>query len=415
VDYTLSVTVTDGPLDGATITDTLPDGLTYVAGSADPETGFSVDGQDLTWTTGALESGTYEFTYQALVDGDAPIGTSIVNTGCVTSDDDAEDGLICDDSEIEIVPSTVAFDKSSNFDGEFILRGQTIDYALSVTVTDGPVHNAVITDQLPDGLTYLDGSADPADGLAADGQDLTWTLGTLENGTYEFTYSATVDADATGELPNLACIDVDESDSAICDQTTTEVRVPTLVIGKDADTDTVELLFDAQGNLLSTTPDPVTWTLTWTMTNGPVTNAVITDVIPDGLTYVADSASDGGAYDPATRTLTWTFPSLTEASGTVSFETSTDADAPIGTPIENVAVIDSNETAPDDGRDSITVSEQSEQGSTGSPAPSVPNTASVTGPNGQPVTIPVELLAVLFLASLGTLATVNVRSVRRRR
>ncbi len=415
VEYTLTVTVTDGPLDAAVITDAIPDGLTYVAGSADPMDGFEVDGQDLTWTTGSLDSGTYEFTYSALVDGDVAIGSSIVNTGCVTSEDDAEDGLICDDSEIEVKPSTVEFDKSSNFDGEFVLRGETIDYSLTVTVTDGPVHNAVITDTLPDGLTYLDGSADPATGFAANGQDLTWTLGTLENGTYEFTYSATVDADAIGELANLACIDVDETDSAICDQTTTEVRVPTLMIGKDADTETVALLFDAQGNLKSVTPNPVTWTLTWTMTNGPVTNAVISDVIPDGLTYVADSASDGGVYDAATHTLTWTFPSLSDASGTVSFETSTDADAAIGIPIENVAVIDSDETAPDDGRDSITVSEQSEQGSTGTPEPSVPDTASVSGPNGQPVTIPVELLMVLFLASLGTLATVNVRSVRRRR
>ncbi|MEO8247021.1 MAG: isopeptide-forming domain-containing fimbrial protein [Chloroflexota bacterium] len=415
VEYTLTVTVTDGPLESAVITDSIPDGLTYVAGSADPMDGFEVDGQDLTWTTGSLDSGIYEFTYSALVDGDAAIGSSIVNTGCVSSEDDAEDGLICDDSEIEVKPSTVEFDKSSNFDGEFVLRGETIDYSLTVTVTDGPVHNAVITDTLPAGLTYLEDSADPATGFAADGQDLTWTLGTLENGTYEFSYSATVDADAIGELANLACIDVDETDSAICDQTTTDVRIPTLVIGKDADTETVALLFDAQGNLKSVTPNPVTWTLTWTMTNGPVTNAVITDVIPDGLTYVADSASDGGVYDAATHTVTWTFPSLSDASGTVSFETSTDADAAIGTPIENVAVIDSNETAPDDGRDSITVSEQSEQGSTGTPEPSVPDTASVSGPNGQPVTIPVELLMVLFLASLGTLATVNVRSVRRRR
>ncbi|HET7684902.1 MAG TPA: isopeptide-forming domain-containing fimbrial protein [Candidatus Limnocylindria bacterium] len=414
VSYTLTVTVSDGPINDAEVSDTLPAGLTYVVGSADPATGFSVTGQELTWTVASLSTGTHEFTYDAIVDDDAPIGATLVNTGCVTSEDDAEDGLICDDSEIEVKPSTIDFDKSSNHDGEFVLRGDTIDYTLTVTVTDGPIHNAVVTDELPDGLTYVDGSADPATGFDADGQDLTWTVGTLASGTYEFTYSATVDSDATGELPNLGCVDADETDALICDQTSVEVRVPTLVISKSASTETVLLLFDVAGNLKSVTPNPVTWTLTWSMTSGPVTNAVITDVIPDGLTYVAGSASNGGTFDAATSTLTWNLGTLTESIGSVTFQTTTDADAAIGTPIENVAVIDSNETAPDDGRDSITVSEQQEQGSTGTPKPSVPNTASVNGPHGQPVTIPIELLAVLFLASLGTLATANIRSVRRR-
>jgi hypothetical protein len=45
----------------------------------------------------------------------------------------------------------------------------------------------------------------------------------------------------------------------------------------------------------------------------------------------------------------------------------------------------------------------------------VPNTALVFGPNGEPVSIPVELMVVLFLGSLGTLALANVRAARRRR
>ena len=51
----------------------------------------------------------------------------------------------------------------------------------------------------------------------------------------------------------------------------------------------------------------MTWTLTYTLANGPVTNAVITDPIPAGLSYVAGSASNGGVYDSSSRTLTWTF------------------------------------------------------------------------------------------------------------
>ena len=91
--------------------------------------------------------------------------------------------------------------------------------------------------------------------------------------------------------------------------------------------------------------------------------------------------------------------------------TTVDPDAPEVDPIVNVATIDSNETEPDDGEDSIIVTSESELGGNPTPKPSVPNTAVVFGPAGEPVSIPVELLAfILLIGSLGTLAYANVRS-----
>ena len=410
VDYTLTVTVQDGPIASVTVTDTLPDGLTYVVDSADPSDGFTADGQELSWVTGPLDSGSYEFTYQALVDGDAAIGTALVNTGCVTSEDDAADGLICDDSEIEVIPASITFDKSSNFEGESVLRGQTIDYTLEVTVTNGPIHDAVVFDSLPEGLTYVEGSADPATGFAAAGQELVWAIGTLDNGTYEFTYSATVDADASGELANLACVDAEEADNEICDQTTVEVRVPTLVIDKVADVEVITI--SGEDDELVADPSVVTWTLTWTLANGPVANAVITDEIPVGFEFL--DASDGGTL--VDGSVNWTFAELT-ASGSVTFRTTVDPETISRVaPTVNVAVIDSDETEPDEGEDEVSVVvEPPVLGGTPTPRPSLPNTAAGFGTNGEPVTIPVELLVAFFLGSLGvlTLANVKARSDRR--
>jgi uncharacterized repeat protein (TIGR01451 family)/fimbrial isopeptide formation D2 family protein len=409
VDYTLTVTVQDGPIASVTVTDTLPDGLTYVVDSADPSEGFTADGQELEWITGSLDNGSYEFTYQALVDGDAAIGTALVNNGCVTSEEDAADGLICDDSEIEVIPASIAFDKSSNFEGESVLRGQTIDYTLEVTVTNGPIHDAVVFDSLPDGLTYVEGSADPDDGFAAAGQELVWAIGTLDNGTYEFTYSATVNADASGELANLACVDADEADNEICDQTTVDVRIPTLVIDKSASTATITI--SGPNDDLVADPEIVTWTLTWTVTNGPVTNATISDEIPVGFEFL--DASDGGAL--ANGAVTWTFASLTE-SGSVTFRTTVDPETISRVaPTVNVAVIDSDETAPDEGEDGVTVVvEPPPLGGTPTPRPSLPNTAIGFGMNGEPVTIPVELLVTFFIGSLGVLTLANVKARSRR-
>jgi hypothetical protein len=212
--------------------------------------------------------------------------------------------------------------------------------------------------------------------------------------------------------PNSQCPDVESVADECTDDSTVTVRVPTLVIDKAADTDGVHFVFDEEGNVLSATPEQVTWTLTYTLTNGPVTDAVITDPLPEYLTFV--SASDGGAYDDATRTITWELGTLTE-SGSVTFVTTVDPDAPETEPIVNVATIVSNETPADEGEDSIIVTSESVQGSTSTPAPSVPDTALVPGLDGQPLSIPVELMVFAFLASLGALAYANVRAVRRRR
>jgi hypothetical protein len=95
--------------------------------------------------------------------------------------------------------------------------------------------------------------------------------------------------------------------------------------------------------------------------------------------------------------------------------TTVDPAAPETDPILNVATIVSNETPADDGEDSIVVTSESELGGNPTPEPSVPDTAVVFGPAGEPVSIPVELLVLLFIGSFGSLAFANVRATRRRR
>ena len=77
--------------------------------------------------------------------------------------------------------------------------------------------------------------------------------------------------------------------------------------------------------------DTVTFSLAYTLIGDPVTNGIITDVLPVGLTYVAGSAKGDAqfafqGYDDATRTLTWTAAKVSE-SGTVSYQATVDAGA----------------------------------------------------------------------------------------
>lgn len=215
-------------------------------------------------------------------------------------------------------------------------------------------------------------------------------------------------------LDNTAFASASNAD-AVQSSASIEVNCPTsLVIDKSADTETVHFVLDSDGNLLSVEPEQVTWTLTYTMANGPVSDALITDPLSEYLLFV--SASDGGAYDEATHTITWELGDLTEdGSFNVSFVTTVDPAAPEADPILNVATIVSNETPEDDGEDSLRVTSESELGGNPTPTPSIPNTALVLGPAGEPISIPVELLAFVFLGTLGTLAYANARASRRRR
>ncbi|HEX2194643.1 MAG TPA: SpaA isopeptide-forming pilin-related protein [Candidatus Limnocylindria bacterium] len=303
-----------------------------------------------------------------------------------------------------------------------VLPGTVVSYTLTVTVGEGPAEDVVVTDVMPQGL---DAPTSISDGGTYDeaARTITWELGDLADGSYELTYQAAVSLDAEhgDELVNLAvvtspnsqCPDAENLADECDDDSTVTVRVPALVIDKSADTEVVHFVFDAEGNVLSVAPEQVTWTLDYALSNGPVTNAVITDPLPDFLTFV--SASDGGVFDPVTGVITWQLGTLT-TSGSVSFVTTVDADAPENEPIVNVATIVSDQTQPDDGEDSIRVTSESELGGNPpTPEPTVPDTALVIRPDGTPISVPLELLVVLFVGSLGALAFANLRAVRRRR
>jgi len=88
----------------------------------------------------------------------------------------------------------------------------------------------------------------------------------------------------------------------------------------------------------------VTYTLAYANNGTTATNTVLTDVLPANITYVTGSASNGGTYNAATRTLTWSLGALaTNQSGQVSFNVTVDTTAPFDGTITNTASIASTE------------------------------------------------------------------------
>jgi uncharacterized repeat protein (TIGR01451 family) len=341
------------------------------------------------------------------------------NTASVTTSNDGSDE---DSASIDVTCPVIEIVKSNNQPNP-VLPGTDVTYTLNVAVSDGPANDVTVVDTLPFGLdspTSISNSGVWSNGT----RTITWHFDSLDNGDPAITlsYHAVVSAsDTHGQVltnnvyvtgTNTQCPDTETLDAKCQSQSDVSIRVPTLVIDKAASVDEVHFVFNSDGSVKSVTPDgaQVTWTLTYTLANGPVTNAVISDPLPDYLTFV--SAANGGTYDAGTRTVTWQFATLS-ASGSVSFLTTVDSDAPETGPIVNVASIVSDQTAKDTGEDGVRVTSEQVQAAT--PTPSVPNTAVLGGQNGQPIQIPIELLVVFFLGSLGALTLANVKAVRRRR
>ena len=220
---------------------------------------------------------------------------------------------------------------------------------------------------------------------------------------------ADTDRDDCGLMENTAFADASNDDEVSSSDELT-VRCPELVIDKVADAEVITI--SGPNDDLVADPSIVTWTLTYTLTDGPVTNAVITDEVPVGFEFL--DASDGGTL--VDGVVTWTFPTLS-ASGSVTFRTTVDPETISRVaPTVNVAVIDSDETEPDEGEDSVTVVvEPPPLGGTPTPKPSLPDTAAGFGTNGEPITVPVELLVAFFIGSLGAMALANVKARGRRR
>jgi len=321
-------------------------------------------------------------------------------------------------ASIDVNCPTITPDKENDAVGS-VLQGTIVAYTLTLTVDDGPAEDVTVIDVMP---VALEDPTDISDGGSFDAttRTITWDLGDLNDGTYELTYNAVVadDVENGEELVNAAaatstnsqCPDLDTLGPECEDTSTVIPRVPTLVIDKVANTEVITI--SGPANDLVATPSVVTWTLTYTLTNGPVTNAVITDEVPEGFEFL--DASDGGVL--VDGVVTWTFPTLTE-SGSVPFRTTVDPETISRTgPTVNVAAIDSDETAPDDGEDSVTVVViPPPLGGNPTPKPRLPDTAAGYGPNGEPITVPLELLVVFFIGSLGALALANVKARSRRR
>jgi fimbrial isopeptide formation D2 family protein len=260
--------------------------------------------------------------------------------------------------------------------------GDVLNFQITVTNSgNGVATDVPVSDNIAPLLAHATYNDDCNLSCNLVGSTLNWTIASIapNGGSATLTFSVTLsDTFPTGttHLPNVVVVTgpgsncAAGSEDADCDTDTT-VATSILTIDKDVAGNTGGTFNDPtdptnplNGLKQAKIGDTLTYSLHY-VGAGPLTHAVITDPIPEGLAYVAGSAAgdtnfDAGVYDTATRTITWnqSDPAVElpdPAEGTLTFKvTVLAAAADIGI-VDNVATIISDQTPLDEGEVAVGV------------------------------------------------------------
>ncbi|KAF1712853.1 hypothetical protein CSC73_00760 [Pseudoxanthomonas sacheonensis] len=328
ISYTLAVVVANAATTSTlTLTDTLSGDQT-LTGPLPANCASGAGGLVCTLAAGT-QPGSYSFTYSTTVDADATgrLGNNVVPSGT--------DNPTCTNCSTEhpVAASVVTVAKTSNpASGAEVAPGDTVTYTVTVTVANSITTDAVTLTDTISGDQVLTGAL-PA-GCAASGGGLVCTLaaGALP-GSYSFSYSTRVAADATGTLGNVVVPSGGDGPTCVDCSTSHTVVATAITVSKTSN--------PASGTSVSA-GDTLAYTLAVTVANSVTTDAVtLTDTISGDQTLTGTlpagcAASATGLVCtvaagtlPGTYTFAYTTLVDTDATGTVgNVVVPTGADSP---------------------------------------------------------------------------------------
>ena len=349
---TVSNAAEAGTAEDVVITDAIPEGLTLVEGSIS-DNGTLKDGV-ITWTIDTLAAGESKTVSFSVAVPDVAEDTTWTNAAAVTFKDNPDDPTPSNEVKVEEGAPAVTIEKLQAVnDGEETKDKQIVDaddvvkYIIKVSNTGTEAaKDVVITDEIPEGLTLVEGSISDH-GTVEDGV-ITWTFDSLDAGaTEEVSFEITVPAVSEETTwKNVAAVDYsndpddpeDKKDPEPSNEVEIEEGVPSIDLVKTAKVNDGEATTEDQK---VEEGDQVTYSMTVTNKgDASAVDVVITDEIPDGLILVADSISDGGVLENGV--ITWTIEKLEAgAEKTVSFMV-TVPDVNEDTTWSNVAVVEAS-------------------------------------------------------------------------
>ncbi len=295
VTYTLTVT-NDGPsdADNVQVSDALPPGMEYVGIDSDPEVACA-DANPIDCQLATMPASTSSrITVRARVGAGVAASTTITNTATVSTSTPGDN--LADNTDRATITVSTSADLSitKTHPAGAVVAGQQVTFDLAVH-NAGPSDAAadvVVTDTLPDGMTYLTNTGPWT--CAAAGQDVTCSL--------DGSAGLAADSDAPA-LTITVQVDADLDPASLTDgklANTASVTSATLDPNPDnnTDSDLVSIRFDADLSITKTHAgpvrigDPLVFTLQ-VANAGPSTarQVKVSDTLPAGLAFVSVSGT----------------------------------------------------------------------------------------------------------------------------
>ena len=332
------------------------------------------------------------------------------NAGASGKCNDANESVVVTEPKVPDLDVTklVTTDEGDFGHTNTALPGDTLDYKITIHNSgNGDATDVAVYDDITDLLAHSDYNNDCSDGCTMGAGDvLTWNIASIAAGTTKvLTFSVDLDdafPDGTTKLPNTVVVVGPGSNcpraegTEDCDTTTT-VSKYLLSIDKSNNAPLVADLPTADEG------DTVTYTLSYHVGDLPVSGAVITDKLPNGVEYLAGTATSNGdfsfeTYDSTTRTLSWTAEEDVTEDGTLTYQVKIAEDAAeLKQPLTNHAQITSEQTGSDEAQSDVYVPAEV-QAETSVPTPPSTDLFGGDGSNGPGMSF------VLILAALGGLA-----------
>jgi len=307
--YKITYQNLDGAAATVTITDTIPEYTTYVAGSAD-NGGTYAEGK-LTWVlqlTGG-ESKTVSFRVKVV-----DTNVTVVNQASA-----AEGGNQYQTNKVTNPVKEDTFKKdvvlsgapTVSIDGKAVEKGDELLYKITYTNSDDFDATVIITDTIPANTAYVEGSADHGGTFA--GGKLVWNLELTGGETKTVTFKVKVTGAGEQPLSNEATA-VEGGNQYQTNKVTNPVEEDTLEKDVFLSADpTVSI----DGKKVEK-GDELLYKITYTNSDDFAANVTITDSIPAYTVYVEGSADNGAVF--ADGKLTWNLELEPGESKTVSFK-----------------------------------------------------------------------------------------------
>ena len=271
------------------VVETLPDGFSYVDGSASPsgDVGVEMDGQEVTFTL-FLSRGVNSFTYSVTassVEDDHTFQGRVLDETFDSRDVGGDNGIKVEAGAVTPSPSPTQPPAPEGLHATRILPDAAVDagseFDVTIEVANLGQYGQVV-ETLPAGFSYVDGSA-PSDqvGVEMDGQEVTFTL-FLRQGVNSFSYSVMA-----------SDLDDDYTFSGVIKDSPTSDAVPvggdsSVTVGSGA------AMHSATRSFSDSTVEPGGQVVVTIEVANLGQYGQVTETLPAGFSYLAGSASPSG-------------------------------------------------------------------------------------------------------------------------